>query len=112
MHDYVYRNPLPPPSRMLANKHVLYLLYIYVHVWKDNGSPNRGVIFDIRRKTRWQYHRALKLVKRNKENIKAERRMANGLSGTGFWSDVKRILGHSKSLPKYGGWSTGQRKYC
>ena len=66
--------------------------------WKDNGSPNRGVIFDIRRKTRWQYHRALKLVKRNKENIKAER-MANGLSGTGFWSDVKRTLGHSKSLP-------------
>ena len=37
------------------------------------GGLYRGVIFDIRRKTRWQYHRALKLVKRNKENIKAER---------------------------------------
>ena len=35
MHDSLYKNPLPPPSRMLANKHVLYL-YICVtriHLW-------------------------------------------------------------------------------
>ena len=55
-------------------------------------------MFDIRRKTRWEYHRILKAVKRNKETISAER-MAKGLSGKGFWSEVKRTLGHSKSLP-------------
>ena len=67
-------------------------------LWKDNCSPNSGILFDIRRKTRWEYHRILKAVKRNKETISAER-MAKGLSGTGFWSEVKRTLGHSKSLP-------------
>ena len=28
MHDSLYKNPLSPPSRMLANKHVLYLYLI------------------------------------------------------------------------------------
>ena len=28
MHDSLYKNPLSPPSRMLANKHVLYLLTV------------------------------------------------------------------------------------
>ena len=30
MHDSLYKNPLSPPSRMLANKHVLYLYYLYI----------------------------------------------------------------------------------
>jgi len=65
---------------------------------KDNGSPNNGLHFDIRRKTRWEYHRLLKIVKRNREGLSAER-MAKGLSGKGFWSEVKKVIGSSKVLP-------------
>ena len=67
-------------------------------LWKDNGSPNKGVIFDIRRKTRWEYHRILKIIKRNKEALSAER-MARGLPGNGFWSEVKQVIGTNKTLP-------------
>ena len=67
-------------------------------LWKDNGSPNNGILFDIRRKTRWEYHRILKIVKRNREGLSAER-MAKGLSGKGFWSEVKKVIGSSKVLP-------------
>jgi len=66
-------------------------------LWKDNGSPGNGVLFDIRRKTRWEYHRMLKIVKSNKEAISADR-MAKGVSGYGFWSEVKKTMGHSNSL--------------
>jgi hypothetical protein len=52
-------------------------------LWKENGSPRTGIIFDIRRKTRWEYHHMLKMVKRNKDGISAQK-MSEGLSGTGY----------------------------
>ena len=42
MHDHAYRNPLPPPSRMLANKHVLYLYYIVFNVLTQGLRPHPG----------------------------------------------------------------------
>ena len=67
-------------------------------LWKENGSPRSGVLFDIRRKTRWEYHYMLKIIKRNEEHISAKR-MSESLSGTGFWAEIKRILGYHSSLP-------------
>jgi len=67
-------------------------------LWKENGSPNNGILFDIRRKTRWEYHRILKIVKRNREALSAER-LAGRLSGKGFWSEVKKVIGSSKTCP-------------
>ena len=55
-------------------------------LWKDNGSPNNGILFDIRRKTIWEYNRIRNIVKRNREALSAER-MAERLSGKGFWSE-------------------------
>jgi len=40
----------------------------------------------------------LKIIKRNQEQIRAER-MSEGLSGTGVWGEIKRILGHHNALP-------------
>ncbi len=67
-------------------------------LWKENGSPHTGILFDIRRKTRWEYHHILKIVKRNQDGISAQK-MSDGLSGSGFWSEVKRIIGHNNSIP-------------
>ena len=66
-------------------------------LWKENGSPHTGILHDIRRKTRWEYHHMLKIVKRNQEVISAHK-MSEGLAGTGFWSEVKRIIGNKYSV--------------
>ena len=66
-------------------------------LWKENGSPHTGILHDIRRETRWKYHQMLKIVKRNQEGISAQK-MSEGLAGTGFWSEVKRIVGNKYSV--------------
>ena len=38
-------------------------------IWKENGSPRNGVIADIRRKTRSQYHYTVKYVRNNADTI-------------------------------------------
>jgi len=40
----------------------------------------------------------LKIIKRNKEPISAKR-IPEGLSGTGLWTEIKQILGHHNTLP-------------
>ncbi len=70
-------------------------------LWKEGGSPTSGVLFDLRRKTRYEYHRALRFVKRNAKNIRATR-MAADLANNNkknFWAELKRIIGRSSSLP-------------
>ncbi len=70
-------------------------------LWKDNGSPNAGVIFNIRRKTRYQYHNALKQVKRHQNDIKAAN-MAHNLNTSGrndFWFELRKSLGNGGTLP-------------
>ena len=65
-------------------------------LWKENGSPHTGVLFDIRRQTRWKYHHMLKIVKRNNDSISAHK-MYQNLKGTGFWTEVQRIIGYNKT---------------
>jgi len=67
-------------------------------LWKDDGSPHSGVLFAVRRKTRWKYDYMLNIIKRNKEYISAKR-TSEGLSGTGFWAKIKRTLGHHNTMP-------------
>jgi hypothetical protein len=70
-------------------------------LWKEGGSPTSGVLFDLRKKTRYEYHRALRFVKRNAKNIRATR-MAADLANNNkknFWAELKRIIGRSSSLP-------------
>ena len=59
----------------------------------QSGRPRDGVISDIMCKTRAEYHRAVRHVKRNQDNIVNDR-FAAGLIGDpnrDFWSEVKRI---------------------
>jgi exonuclease III len=47
---------------------------IFWHVlWKSNGSPRLGTIAGIRRKTRLEYHTAIKYVKNNEKRISANK---------------------------------------
>ncbi len=69
-------------------------------LWKANGSPNSGILFDIRRKTRYQYHRVLKCIARNKSTINASK-IAEGFINNcnmNFWSEIKKIQGHQHTM--------------
>ena len=45
---------------------------IWHNIWKDNGSPRNGILAHIRRSTRAKYHQAVKFVKQNNNQLKAE----------------------------------------
>ena len=62
-------------------------------ICKTNGSPRFGLIADITRKTRADYHRAVKFVKVNREMLVANK-MAYDLSRNitqNFWDAVKKV---------------------
>jgi hypothetical protein len=59
----------------------------------DNGRPRCGVVADVMRQTRAQYHHAIRFVNRNREDIVNER-FANALAANNdrcFWHEAKRI---------------------
>ncbi len=75
--------------------------FFWHKLWKDNGSPNSGVLFDLRRTTRYKYHNALKIIKKHNDDIKAGN-MARNMNSTGrngFWTELKGSLGNSSSIP-------------
>jgi exonuclease III len=67
-------------------------------LWKENGSPHVGIVAEIRRRTRAQYHYGLRCIRRNKELIISEN-LSKALcenKNRNFWSEIKRV-GHRKS---------------
>ena len=70
-------------------------------MWIDNNRPQSGVISEIRRKTRADYHRNIKVVKRNSEKLR-HIKMAEDIASNNsrnLWQEIKRIKGCNKSLP-------------
>ncbi len=86
------------------NEHVCELRKqaIFWHrIWKDNNSPREGLLADIRRTTRSKYHCALREVKRNEDEIVANKMAESMLTNStkSFWSDVRKLKGHSTRTP-------------
>ena len=70
-------------------------------VWKSCGSPNAGVVADLRRKTRLMYHKAVKQCKRDKGRMISES-MALSLKNskyTKFWNTVKQHTRVKSGVP-------------
>ena len=70
-------------------------------LWQDNNSPRCGIIADIRRRTRTQYHKVLKNVQRNENDMryyKLANSFGNGPSRD-FWGEVKKLRGRSTRHP-------------
>lgn len=71
------------------------------NLWKDCGSPRNAVIADVMRRSRSQYHRAVRFVKRNQNNVKKES-MATALLGNksrDFWKEVGKVTKNNNMLP-------------
>ena len=62
-------------------------------IWKSNDSPAVGFIADIRRKTRNDYHKAIKDLKNNQDNLKRFN-VGNALQFSNpkyFWNEVNKL---------------------
>ena len=68
-------------------------------LWKENGSPHHGYIANISRKTRAEYHYAIRSLLKQQTKIKSEK-MAESISHNmtrDFWREVKRMKHSTKS---------------
>jgi len=63
------------------------------NLWLQCGRPQTGVVSDVMHRTRADYHRAIRYIKKNEQDI-VNARFAAGLlnnNSRDFWSEVKRI---------------------
>ena len=70
-------------------------------IWRECGSPPTGVVAQLMRKTRGEYHKAIRFVKRNEDRIRAEK-LAHSLmerKSRDFWRDIKRMNGSCSQVP-------------
>ena len=75
---------------------------IHCHnLWKRAGRPRMGELFFNRKKTRAEYHRAVKLAKVNENKIRSEH-MARNIAESktrNFWKEVKLLKGKGRQMP-------------
>ena len=64
-------------------------------IWLDNNKPKSGLVADIMRSTRCQYHSQVKWVKQNIRFIQSQKMAKSLVEGktSDFWAEVKRIRG-------------------
>ena len=70
-------------------------------LWKANGCPRNGHIFEIRKSTRMRYHLALRQVRKHEEAMRSLK-MAQGFCSHNkrdFWSEIKKCKGGRVSCP-------------
>ena len=75
--------------------------FFWHNAWKDCGSPCNAVIVDVMRRARSQYHRAVRFIKRNQNNVKKES-MTTYLFGNknrDFWKEVGKVTKNNTILP-------------
>ncbi len=63
------------------------------------GSPRNAAVADVMRRARAEYHRAVRYMKKNQDDIRKDN-MANAISSNrehDFWNDVKKVGGKTNS---------------
>jgi hypothetical protein len=71
------------------------------HYWKDSGQPHDGDIAEMHRMSRARYHRAIRHIMKNSDNIRMER-MAEAIADNrsrDLWKEVKKIKGRNNFAP-------------
>ncbi len=70
-------------------------------IWCDGGRPACGFLFDLRQKTRHEYHLAVKKLKANEMDLRkssmAERVASH--DNTGLWKEIKKLKHSQQVLP-------------
>ena len=76
---------------------------LYWHqLWKTQGRPVHGYYAQMRKISRAEYHRSVKMVKRREDQLRSQRMAESYISGNhdNFWKEVRRINRKSKCLPR------------
>jgi hypothetical protein len=70
-------------------------------IWKGQGSPKEGVVAQIMRKTRLEYHLIVKQVKRDENRIVNEKLagLVIDRDSRNLWKELKNIKGTGKCVP-------------
>ena len=86
------------------NEHISHLKDVsltYHWLWKESGKPRNGYYADMRRRTRAQYHYAVKQIKSNQNRLKSEK-MALAISNNdtrNLWTEVRKMKGNTRKMP-------------
>lgn len=90
-------------------KPVLQKALFWHQMWVQNDRPQNGIVADIRRHTRAQYHKAIKHTKAIGRSLKAAG-MAERFASSErkeFWSEVAKMKSKGSSLPSSVGGAVG-----
>ena len=71
------------------------------YIWKEDGRKRSGVLADIRRRTRAQYHYAIRMVKKDYIQLR-NNRMGEAVANNNdrvLWNEVKKISSTNNKLP-------------
>ena len=90
LHPIAYQ---PPQPEALVVEPFRQKSQFWHNLWVENGRPKTGAVSDIMRKTRAAYHRAVRHVIRNEQDLINDRFASALLNNRSrdFWSEVKRI---------------------
>ena len=69
-------------------------------IWLDNERPKHGIVWEIMRRTRAEYHSQVRWVKQNSRYIQSQKMAQSVLKGNtkDLSTDVKRIRGHKSTI--------------
>ena len=57
----------------------------------ESGKPNTGLVYQIMKRTRHQYHYAVRRCKSDKLHIQKQRLAENIHNSTNFWREIEKI---------------------
>jgi hypothetical protein len=73
------------------------------NLWKECDKPSNGILYDLMRKTKLQYHYAVRKLKRNSDVLRKEK-MAEALNennSRNFWNEVKKVNDNRIQYPSH-----------
>ena len=89
MRDSIQKKEMAGWSDQVAPENDRSLVWHWI--WCESGRPNYGFFNDIMKRTRHQYHYAVRCCKNNKLKIQKEK-LANNISHTkDFWKELKKF---------------------
>jgi len=68
-------------------------------IWLESDKPNNGYVYDIMKKTRSQYHYAVRYAKKNEFNIKKQKLAESISNNSNMWKELKKINPNRRNMP-------------
>ena len=67
-------------------------------MWQEAGKPQTGIVYGIMKRTRHQYHYAVRCCKKQKLEVQKQKLAENISHSTRFWKEINKLNPTSKTL--------------